>query len=39
MRGLLALAVGVAAGMTIAVVLAAREPAPARAAAPRAEGT
>lgn len=38
MRGLFAVAVGVALGVTIAVILAAREPAPVSAVPPRAEG-
>jgi hypothetical protein len=38
MRGLFAVGLGIAIGVTIAVVLAAREPAPAGAATPRAEG-
>ena len=39
MRGLAALGFGVALGIAIAVILAAREPAPAGAAMPRAEGS
>jgi len=38
MRGLFAVAVGVALGLSIAVILAAREPAPASARPPGAEG-
>lgn len=38
MRGLLAVAGGVALGVAIAVILAAREPVPGGAAIPRAEG-
>ncbi len=38
MRGLFAVGIGVAIGVTIAVILAAREPLPAVAAAPPPDG-